>query len=120
MNRVCLVVTTGLGLAFLLGRAVSQQKSLKDQLVGTWTLSSFELTRPDGSKSYLFGRSLSYSLPPQAFLRVRHSITSNLPEPQHLSPRRLGILNEWSPYSVVLWPIYVRTHVATRNRDHKS
>jgi hypothetical protein len=47
-------VTTALALA-LPRSAVSQQKSLKDQLVGTWTLISFELTRPDDSKSYLFG-----------------------------------------------------------------
>lgn len=50
-----LAATTALMLAFLLSNAVSQQKSLKDQLVGTWALISFELTRPDGSKDYLFG-----------------------------------------------------------------
>jgi len=50
-----LAATTALVLAFLLSNAVSQQKSLKDQLVGTWTLISFELARPDGSKDYLFG-----------------------------------------------------------------
>ena len=58
MNRrstVSLVVTTALGLALSPGRAISQQKPLKDQLVGAWTLISFELTRPDGSTSYLFG-----------------------------------------------------------------
>jgi hypothetical protein len=60
MNRrspVGLVLTTALGLALLLGSACSQGKSLKKQLLGTWTLVSFELTRPDGSKEYLFGTS---------------------------------------------------------------
>jgi len=44
-----------LGLAVLPARAVSQQKSLKDQLVGTWTLTAWEQTRPDGSKLQRFG-----------------------------------------------------------------
>ena len=34
---------------------VSQQKSMKEQLVGTWSLVSFELVRPDGSKQSTFG-----------------------------------------------------------------
>jgi hypothetical protein len=37
------------------GSAVSQQKSLKDQLVGTWTVVSWEQARPDGSKFRRFG-----------------------------------------------------------------
>lgn len=35
--------------------AVSQTKSLKDQLVGTWTVVSWEQVRPDGSKFRRFG-----------------------------------------------------------------
>jgi hypothetical protein len=46
---------TGLGLALLPSGAVSQPKSLKDQLVGTWTLTAWEQTRPDGSKLQRFG-----------------------------------------------------------------
>ena len=45
MNRhsiLSLSAVTVLGLAVLPGSAVSQQKSLKDQLVGTWTLASWE------------------------------------------------------------------------------
>jgi len=41
---------TVLGLAFVQSSAVSQQKSLKDQLVGAWTLVSREFTAPDGTK----------------------------------------------------------------------
>jgi hypothetical protein len=49
------LVVTASGLAVLPGIASSQQKSLKDQLVGKWTLVSFENTAPDGTKRYLFG-----------------------------------------------------------------
>jgi len=40
---------TALGLALLLGFAVSQQKTLKDQLVGTWTQISIDATSPGGA-----------------------------------------------------------------------
>jgi hypothetical protein len=35
--------------------AISQQKPLKEELVGTWTLASWEQVRPDGSKLQRFG-----------------------------------------------------------------
>ena len=38
--------------ALMPGSAVSQQKSSKDQLIGTWTLVSWEQTRKDGSKNH--------------------------------------------------------------------
>ena len=41
-NILGLSLITALGLALLPSSAVSQQKSLKDQLVGTWTLVSWE------------------------------------------------------------------------------
>jgi hypothetical protein len=44
-----------LGLALLPGNAISEQKSLKEQLVGTWILASWEQTLPDGSKFHRFG-----------------------------------------------------------------
>jgi len=44
-----------LGLAFVPGSTVAQQKSLKDQLVGTWTLVSNEDTEPNGTKHQYFG-----------------------------------------------------------------
>jgi Lipocalin-like domain len=58
MNRhhlISLSAVTALGLALLPSSAVSQQKPLKDQLVGTWTLVAWEQTRPDGSKLQRFG-----------------------------------------------------------------
>jgi len=53
MNRrhiLSLSAITALGLALLPGSALAQQKSLKEQLVGTWTLVSVVNIRPDGTK----------------------------------------------------------------------
>lgn len=47
----CLCAVAALSFALLPGSAVSQQKSLKEQLVGTWIYVSSTVTRPDGSKS---------------------------------------------------------------------
>lgn len=58
MNRrhiLGLSVITALGLAVLPGSALAQQKSLKDQLVGTWSIVSSENVAPDGAKRQLFG-----------------------------------------------------------------
>jgi hypothetical protein len=58
MNRrsiLSLSAITVLGLAVLPGSAVSQQKSLKEQLVGTWTLVSTDTVRQDGTRFQQFG-----------------------------------------------------------------
>jgi hypothetical protein len=44
-----------LGLAALPNRAIGQQWSLKDQLVGTWTLASWEHVLANGSKVHSYG-----------------------------------------------------------------
>jgi hypothetical protein len=44
-----------LGLALPMSDAVAQQKSIKDQLVGTWTVVSWDQVRADGSKIQRFG-----------------------------------------------------------------
>ena len=44
-----------LGFALLPGSAPAQQKSLKDQLVGTWNVVAWERTDPDGKKVHAFG-----------------------------------------------------------------
>ncbi|HEX2473639.1 MAG TPA: lipocalin-like domain-containing protein [Lacipirellulaceae bacterium] len=54
-NIFGLSVITALGLVLLPSSALAQQKSLKDQLVGTWTLVSWERVNPDGSKLQAFG-----------------------------------------------------------------
>jgi hypothetical protein len=58
MNRrivLSLSAITALGFALLPGSAISQQKSLSEQLVGTWTVVSWEQTTKDGSKLLRFG-----------------------------------------------------------------
>jgi hypothetical protein len=44
-----------LGLALLPASAPAQQKTLKEQLVGTWTLVSWEQVQKDGTKQQDFG-----------------------------------------------------------------
>jgi hypothetical protein len=48
---------TALGLALLPVSAVAKHQSLKSQIVGSWTLVSWEQTRADGSKFHRFGDS---------------------------------------------------------------
>ena len=48
-NILSLSVITGLGLVLLPGDAVAQQRTLKDQILGTWTFVSSTSKRPDGS-----------------------------------------------------------------------
>lgn len=56
MKRIGIIfAVSACALALLPGSAISQQKSLKDQIVGTWTLVSWEQTRADGSKNQRFG-----------------------------------------------------------------
>lgn len=44
-----------LGLALLAGNAVAQQKTVKEQLLGTWVMVSNVTMRPDGTKVDTFG-----------------------------------------------------------------
>jgi Lipocalin-like domain len=58
MNRRTILTSsaiTAFGLVFSLSTAVAQTKSLKDQLVGTWTVISWEQNNKDGSKQQDFG-----------------------------------------------------------------
>jgi hypothetical protein len=48
---------TVLGLVLVPGSAVSQQKTLKDQLVGTWILVSTQTMASNGTKRYPYGTS---------------------------------------------------------------
>ena len=53
MNRrsiLSISAMTTLALALLPSSSIAQQKSLKDQLVGTWTLTSYEITPLNGAK----------------------------------------------------------------------
>ena len=56
MNRRSILwAMTAFGLASLPGDALAQQKSLKEQLIGTWTFVSAVETSKDGTKSDRWG-----------------------------------------------------------------
>ena len=60
MNRLSLLTLTTmallfLGVAFSSSNAVGQEKTLKDQLVGTWTYVSVDTVNPDGSRVPIYG-----------------------------------------------------------------
>src|SRR5262245_48858501 len=58
MNRrgiFSIPVIAALGLAFLPTEALSEQKSLKEQIVGTWTFVSALDVKPDGTRSDRWG-----------------------------------------------------------------
>jgi hypothetical protein len=58
MNRpsvLSISVVMALGLALVPNGAIAQMKSLKDQLVGTWTLVSNEIIAPDGTRQQVLG-----------------------------------------------------------------
>ena len=58
MNRFNILSLSALaacGLALLPGSAISQQKSMKEQLIGAWTLVSIDNIMPDGSKRQFYG-----------------------------------------------------------------
>ena len=46
---------SALGMALFASNTVAQQKSLKEQLLGAWSLVSIEFVRPDGSRSSTLG-----------------------------------------------------------------
>jgi hypothetical protein len=54
-NIFGLSIITTLGVSLLSGSAFCQQKSLKEQLVGTWTIVSNINVAPDGTKRQIFG-----------------------------------------------------------------
>ena len=58
MNRRCILnlsAIAALGIALLPSGASAQQKSLKEQIIGTWTFVSSTNTRADGSKFDAWG-----------------------------------------------------------------
>jgi Lipocalin-like domain len=60
MNRSSIIgvsATVAFALALMAGDALAQQKTLKEQLVGAWTLVSTDVTAPNGTKRQDFGAS---------------------------------------------------------------
>ena len=56
-NILNLSLITALGFTLLPGIALAQQKPLKEQIVGTWTVVSWDQVNKDGSKLQRFGAS---------------------------------------------------------------
>ena len=54
-NVLSLSVIAALGLALLPDSTVAQQKSLKEQIVGSWTYASADTVAPDGKRVPTFG-----------------------------------------------------------------
>jgi hypothetical protein len=52
-NMLSFPLLTALGLSLLPSHAIAQQKSLKEQLVGTWTMVLCEAVHPDGTRGPL-------------------------------------------------------------------
>jgi hypothetical protein len=80
-NILSLSAVTALGLAMLPGNAVAQTKSLKDQLVGTWTLVSAESAAKDGTKiPFIEGTNLNGLLVLDASGRISFQVMATLPK----------------------------------------
>ena len=54
-NAAALCAITALGLGILCGPTLAQEKTLRQQLIGTWTFVVTEATQPDGKKLLPFG-----------------------------------------------------------------
>src|ERR1700688_4185574 len=89
---------TALGLAVLSGSVVAQQKTLKEQLLGTWTLVSSDQMRPDGSKLKQFGANPTgvnvFDANGRFFVLIASAddskIASNNPNPNKTNPEEGG------------------------------
>ncbi len=55
LGKLAIFAITMLGSDVMIQGAAGQQRPLKEQLAGTWTLVSWEQTNPDGSKFQQFG-----------------------------------------------------------------
>ena len=80
MQRITMAAAA-LALAAFGGEAAAQQKSLKDQLVGTWHFVIAEVTAPDGKKSFPFGptpRGMVIFTPAGDFMQIH--IASEVPK----------------------------------------
>ena len=72
------LITTLLMLIFVVGDALAQQGSLKEQVVGTWIHVSTTVTAPDGKKSDRPGQGVLIYAPDGHFAFV--NVANNLPK----------------------------------------
>jgi hypothetical protein len=90
MNRRSILnisAMTALGFALLPSSIVAQQGTLKQQLVGNWTLVSFDITAPNGTKRQVYGAN------PRGILMLdaggRYAVVAGKPDrPKFKSPGR--------------------------------
>jgi hypothetical protein len=129
MNRravLALSSVAALGFGLLPGSAFSQQKSLKDQLVGTWTLVSAESAAKDGTKiPFIEGTNLSGLLVLDASGRISFQVMATLPKlasndrlkttPAEDKALAHGVLSYFGTYSVS-----EADHVLTLHIEHSS
>lgn len=55
MSYIRIIIVAALALAWIGGQAGAQQKSLREQIVGSWNFVVAEVVAPDGKKSFPFG-----------------------------------------------------------------
>jgi hypothetical protein len=72
------LITTSLMLIFVVGNALAQKGSLKEQVVGTWIHVSTTVTSPDGKKSARPGQGVLIYAPDGHFAFV--NVADNLPK----------------------------------------
>ena len=72
------LITTSLMLIFVVGNALAQKGSLKEQVVGTWIHVSTTVTSPDDKKSARPGQGVLIYAPDGHFAFV--NVTDNLPK----------------------------------------
>jgi len=114
MNRLAafnIFAITALGLVLSLGSAVAQQKTLKEQLVGTWTLVSAESATKDGAKiPFVEGTTPSGLMVLDASGHISFQVMATLPKlasndrlkttPAEEKALAHGILSYFGTYSV--------------------
>jgi Lipocalin-like domain len=125
-NIISLSAMAALGLAILPSNAVAQTKSLKDQLVGTWTLVSAESAAKDGTKiPFIEGTNLNGLLVLDASGRISFQVMTTLPKlasndrlkstPAEDKALAHGVLSYFGTYSVS-----DSDHVLTLHIEHSS
>jgi hypothetical protein len=110
-RMLSLSAALALGFALLPGAATAQQKSLKEQLIGTWTLVSWEQSAPDGSKTNRFGANPKgvnvFTADGRFFLMFARADLPKLAsgDPRKVTPEEaqaiaVGAISYWGTYTV--------------------
>jgi hypothetical protein len=117
MNRrslLSLSTITALGFALVPGGVIAQQKSLKDQIVGSWTLVQAIDTHADGTKTNPWGAN-----PKGAYMLLNCSESANRPRHPSGSSRTAMRGSEARGGAVDKSPEGVRSHVPAKAVEFK-